>query len=159
MKQHFVRALATAGFLIATVFGATGHAQAQSLATPVRVRIPFDFVVGEKTFAAGEYLVERLESSSGDAMVVVRGLNDRTKLVRLSNSVQSREPKEQATLVFNRYGNQSFLEQVWPAGATTGRQLTKSHSERKLERQARDIVRVEIKSSPAAETVNIIVGR
>jgi len=153
-----VRTLATAGFLIATVFGATGYAQAQSLAIPVKVRIPFDFVVGGKTFAAGEYFFERVQSGSGDAIVAMRGADGRTKVVRLSHSVQTRNPKGEVTLLFNRYGNQSFLEQVWPAGATTGRQLTKSHSERKLERESRDIVRVEIKSSPVAETVNITVA-
>ena len=158
MRQYFVKALGTVSLLIATMVVTTGHAQAQSLANPIRVRIPFDFVVANKTLVAGEYFFQRAQPYSGDGMVLVRSADGRTKLIRLSNPVQSLDPKSRITLVFHRYGNQHFLAQVWPAGATSGRELPKSRTERELERQAREAARIGMRTRPAMETVNIIVG-
>jgi len=156
MREYFVKALATVSFLIATMIVTTGHAQGQSLAHPIRARIPFDFIVANKTLVAGEYFIQRAQPYSGDGMVSVRSADGRTKLIRLSNSVQTLDPKAQVTLVFHRYGNQHFLAQVWPAGATIGRQLPKSRTERELERQVRDAGRIGRKTTPVVETVNII---
>lgn len=158
MRQHLVKAFATAGFLIATVVGFTGHAQGQSLADPVRVRIPFDFIVADKTLAAGEYYFKRAQPYSGDGMVYVASRDGKTRLIRLSNAVETRDPKSRVTLVFHRYGNQTFLAQVWPAGASVGRQLPKSREERELERQAREVVRVDMRAAPVVEIVKITVG-
>jgi len=155
MREYFVKALATVSFLIATMIVTTGHAQGQSLAHPIRARIPFDFIVANKTLVAGEYFFQRAQSS-GDVMLLVSSADGRIKLIRLSNAVQSLDPKAQVTLVFHRYGNQHFLAQVWPAGATTGRQLPPSRTERELERQARDAGRIGRKTTPVVETVNII---
>jgi hypothetical protein len=88
---------------------------------------------------AGEYFIQRADPS-GDVIMLVRSADGRTKLFRMSNAVESLDPKRQITLVFHRYGNQHFLAQVWPAGATTGRELPKSRTERALERQAREAV-------------------
>jgi len=158
MREHFVKVLLTAGFLIATTVVSTGYAQAQSLASPIRVRIPFDFIVADKTYAAGEYFFQRAQPTSGDTMVLLRSADGRTKVIRLSNAVQTRDPKKLVMLVFHRYGNQHFLSQVWPAGATTGRELPKSREERELERQAREVVRVDMRATPTVEIVKITVG-
>ena len=155
MRKHFVKALATVSLLIATMIVTTGHAQAQSLATPIKVRIPFEFVIGNRTLAAGEYYIRRAEIFSGDQMVAVSSVDGRTHLFRLTNAVQALDPKTRATLVFHRYGTQNFLAQVWPDGGTRGRELPKSRTERELERQAREVGRVGKKPSPVTEIVSI----
>ena len=38
-------------------------------------------------------------------------------------------------LVFNRYGDQFFLSQVWMAGRTDGQELIKTRRERLLQRE------------------------
>ncbi|HEX3252451.1 MAG TPA: hypothetical protein VHS05_23640 [Pyrinomonadaceae bacterium] len=156
MREHFVKALATVSFLIATIVVTAGHAQAQS--TPIRVKIPFDFVVGNKTLAAGEYFIRRAQPFSGDGMVAVSSVDGRTHLIRLTNAVQSVNPKTRITLVFHRYGTQNFLAQVWPDGGTRGRELPKSRTERDLERQSRDAGRIGKTTTPVMETVNITAG-
>ena len=156
MRKYFVQALATVSLLIVTLVVTTGQAQAQSLANPVRVKVPFDFVVSNKTLAAGEYFIQRAQPNSGDAMVSLRSADGRTNLFRLTNAVQSLDPKTRATLVFHRYGNQNFLAQVWPAGASSGRELPKSRTERELERQAREAT-MGMTSRPVLEIVKITV--
>lgn len=155
MRKHFVKALATVSLLIATMIVATGQAQAQSLANPIRVNIPFDFVVGNKTLAAGEYYIKRAQPNSGDGMLSVTSVDGRTHLFRLTNALQTLDPKTRATLVFHRYGTQTFLAQVWPGSGTTGRELPKSRTERELERQAREAGRVGKKTTPVTEIVSI----
>ncbi len=59
MRKYFVKVLATVSFLIATLVVTTGPAQAQSLANPIRVRVPFDFIVANKTLVVGEYFIQR----------------------------------------------------------------------------------------------------
>jgi|GEM_PF-5297963 len=54
MKQQLSIALTKLTFLGVILFIATS-AQGQSLSTVVRVNIPFDFIVADKTFEAGEY--------------------------------------------------------------------------------------------------------
>jgi len=44
-------------------------------------------------------------------------------------------PKDKSTLVFNRYGNQYFLEQIWSGGEQEGTQVPQSRSERTIRRQ------------------------
>src|SRR5687768_8463705 len=109
MKQQLSIALTKLTFLGVILFIATS-AQGQSLSTVVRVNIPFDFIVADKTFEAGECL---------------------------THSVQRPIPNAKNTLVFHRYGNQYFLKQIWAAGATSGRQMFKSRKESELERSLR----------------------
>jgi len=55
--------------------------------------------------------------------------------LRLTSPIETLAPKNartaaEATVVFHRYGDQSFLSEVWPPGATEGRMLIESRSER-----------------------------
>jgi hypothetical protein len=158
MRQLFVKTLATVSLLIATVVVTGGQAQAQSLANPLKVRIPFDFVVADKTFPAGEYYIQRAQPTSGDTTIALRSATGRTRLLSLTNAVQSVDPKSLATLVFHRYGNQHFLAEVWPASSSTGRELARSRSERELQREARAAGHIGMNTSPVTETVSITVG-
>jgi hypothetical protein len=67
-----------------------------------------------------------------------------------SNLAQTLEPANKTKLVFNLYGKQYFLSQIWVAGEHLGHQLPKTSREKEL---ARDIAqnltheRVEIVAS------------
>jgi hypothetical protein len=66
-------------------------------------------------------------------MISVEDQGGRSKVIRTSIPVLARDTTQKPKLVFHRYGDQYFLYQVWPAGATTGRQLPKSRGEREVE--------------------------
>ena len=83
-----------------------GSVQAQLPGSEIRASIPFDFTVRGKTLPAGDYAITRI----GD------------------------EPRRNF-LVFNRYGDSYFLEEVVTAGEGTGRELSPSHAERALRRE------------------------
>ena len=135
MKIQIVKVI-TKGSLLAAMLlvGSVASTQGQSLTNKIKANIPFDFSVGEKKLPAGTYSVSRLSQSSDPAVIAITGEDGHTKAIRLSNSAQRSQAKDQTTLVFRHYGDQYFLFQVWPAGATIGRQFPKSRSEREIQR-------------------------
>jgi hypothetical protein len=98
------------------------------------VTIPFDFAVSNKTLPAGDYYVRR--SVQGPQVVIeIRG-RDETQSVDLpTHPVQDLEIQEAPKLVFNKYGDQYFLSQVWMAGRSTGEELTRTNQERVRQRE------------------------
>jgi len=96
---------------------------------PIRTTIPFDFMIGSKSFAAGEYVVRQDVSPS---VLAIASADHRSALMTLTFGVQSLEKPGEGKLVFNRYGDQYFLSQVWTPGSGVVRQLPTSPAEREL---------------------------
>lgn len=108
---------------------AIASAQAQ---TPSRaeVTVPFDFSAGTAKFKAGVYTVKR---STGTTLVI-RSLDGKTKaLLNAPLTVGSRDAEPGQRLVFNKYGDQYFLSQIWLT-VDFGRQLFPSNGETKAAR-------------------------
>ena len=96
----------------------------------VRANIPFGFMVGSEAFPSGAYTVARV--GDGVSALVLRSSDGRKSVAFLTIGTYSARAREKASLVFNRYGDQYFLNEVWTVGDTTGRQLIPSRSEREL---------------------------
>ena len=160
MKNQLVKVLTKFGFLsVIALVTAVGTAQGQSLAYELRANIPFDFVVANQKLPAGKYSIGRAMQNSGDSVLLISSVDGRVHAVRWSTPVESRFLKNKGTLVFNRYGDQYFLSQVWPPDASTGRQLYKSRSEREIQRKlAGDSSKpgTMAKKTQAAETMIIV---
>ena len=160
MKKQVVKTLTQIGLLavIATVT-AVGSAQGQSLAYKIRANIPFDFLVADKKLPAGQYLIGRARQDSDDNVLQISSVEGRVNVLRLTSpvgvgvAINTQAPKDKATLVFHRYGDQYFLSEVWQAGADSGRMLTESHSER--EAKARTLAG---NMATETETVTVVSG-
>jgi hypothetical protein len=115
----------------------------------VRADIPFNFAVGNKTFPAGTYDVGTI--GSGDSKTLLLQARDSNASMMVgSNLAQTLEPTNKTKLVFNRYGKQYFLSQIWVEGANCGRQLLRTNREKEVAREiARNLTheRVEIVAS------------
>jgi hypothetical protein len=128
MKIQVVNVMKKVSVLCAILFvTVVASAQGQTLGSRVRVNIPFDFHIGETKLASGKYSVGRARQNSDDVVMSVEDERGRAKAMRMSMPVLTRDATSKAKLVFHRYG-----DQIWPAGATTGRQFLKSHSEREI---------------------------
>jgi hypothetical protein len=97
---------------------AIASAQAQ---TPSRaeVNIPFDFSAGTAKLKAGVYTVKRM---TGNALAIRSADGKTTALVNAPLTLGSRDSKAGQRLVFNKYGDEYFLSQIW-LRVDTGRQL------------------------------------
>ena len=144
MKNQILRSIAIFGlfFMLAMT-----SVQAQT-PSRVEVKIPFDFAIGKVQLKAGTYSFRKVT----DNTLTVRDVNGKgTTLVDAPLTIGSRDFKAGARLVFNQYGNQYFLSQVW-LSSETGRQLfsnaeTKAAREYKLAHNNAKPQRVELAAS------------
>ena len=107
------------GFAVASV-----HAQEPS---QVKVNIPFAFSVGKTTLQGGVYSIKRMSSNN-----VTLRIEDGKSSVIVNAPVthNSSDPEAVERLVFNRYGEQYVLSQIWLT-ADAGRQVwTKKNGEK-----------------------------
>jgi hypothetical protein len=115
-----------------TLLLVAGSAFAQTV--HVRGNIPFNFAVGNKTLPAGTYDIRTI--SSGDSKTLrLQSRDGNTSMMVNSNAAESLAPANETKLVFNQYGNQYFLSQIWVNGETRGRQLLKSSREKEVGRE------------------------
>ena len=114
----------------ALVFGSTAFAQGIN----VRARIPFDFVVGNQEYPAGQYAVQTARdtgfyvSINNQEMRTTRGLAGSYPCI----SSKPVNPGNEAKLLFHRVGNTYFLFRVWVGGNTVGREFPMSHREKQM---------------------------
>jgi hypothetical protein len=103
---------------------------AQAQTTNVKASIPFDFVVGNHAYSAGEYTVKSL--SQGSAAIRIDNADESEKRMTLSIACQKGQPATQTTLVFRRLGDNYFLYQIWTEGNSLGREFPMSKAEVKI---------------------------
>jgi hypothetical protein len=96
--------------------------------TTLAADIPFDFVIKDTVFLAGEYTV-----SEERGHVLLISSRDGSQHVSVSAApVAFRLPKEQSDLMFHRYGDNYFLSQLWVEGSEEGSRVPASQLEREL---------------------------
>jgi hypothetical protein len=132
MRNIIIRVSAIVTLLVTVAFAsALASVSAQTPGHNISANIPFDFNVGDKTLPAGRYAIGRINGDGSQLSVS----NREDSATRLTQTVQSSEPKEQTVLVFMRYGDRYFLSQVWTAGESVGRQMLRSKGEKAIEQE------------------------
>jgi hypothetical protein len=126
-KGDFMKTKLIRMSVFAVVTAAAAYAQ-NAEGMRMKTTIPFDFVVGNQTMPAGQYTVEHalvapvliLKSSGGQAQNVI------------TERVESVGARRTGELVFNTYGKEQFLSEVWTPGSKSGSQLHVTSREREL---------------------------
>lgn len=127
--KHIQRAIALSGLLVLLTFSsALGQSDRQTI-----IHIPFNFSVGEKSFSAGKYVIERNRKDS-DTVWVIRHKDNSGKAMLLTQPVRANDTVEDTKLVFSRYEDVYFLSGFWIAGSNTGREIKISDKEKALEK-------------------------
>lgn len=115
--------------MLVAVFGLSSAKAQSSGGTILEVDIPFAFSVGDKTLPAGEYRVRCVNTASDMKILQLRNKAGRASVLVHTSSVIGKT-QENATLVFNRYGDRYFFAQAWLVGDNIGMQARKSRSEK-----------------------------
>ena len=131
MKRQLVSSLSM--FVMITGAFAMAVVSANGQSIRLAAQVPFDFVVGGKTFPAGEYSVNSI-IQDGSALRI-RNAEATDSAMRLTNSIVAKPNNSQSRLVFHRYGRTYFLAEVWRGGDSEGRQLLQSKQERAMKRE------------------------
>jgi hypothetical protein len=107
------------GSLVATQ---SASAQTSSVA---EVNIPFAFHTASQTLPAGVYRVDR----SGE-LLMLKSIDAKAGGFALSHPVVKSKAPDHGYMVFQRYGDNYYLEQIWTAGQSTGIECFKGRSEK-----------------------------
>jgi hypothetical protein len=107
----------------------TTAASAQTI--QLKAEIPFGFIVSGVTMPAGEYLVR---SQGVGGVLLISDLNSHRNSLMLTNACSSLKVATKTKLVFHRYGDRYFLNQIWIAGNDSGRELPTSRRETEVAR-------------------------
>jgi hypothetical protein len=95
--------------------------------TAVSATVPFNFVVGDRAYPAGDYLFR-----NNEAVVMITNAEQAKTEITLSNACESVWPSADTKLVFDSVGGNYFLRQIWVAGKSDGRELPRSRTEIRL---------------------------
>ena len=135
MEGKVIKKLTMLGLVsMFTLCAAAASANAQ-LSLPIRAKIPFDFNVGDKKLPAGEYTFSRLSAFSDSRTMSVSSADAKTHVFQSTFEASLLTAKNESTLIFHRYDDQYFLEQIFAGGEQEGTQVTESRSERTIRRQ------------------------
>ncbi|HEV7511866.1 MAG TPA: hypothetical protein VGO27_09205 [Candidatus Acidoferrum sp.] len=109
--------------LAVLLMATAAHAQQMTLSATV----PFNFVVGDRAYPAGDYLF-----SNRDNILKITNAEQAKTEITLSNACESVRPSTHTKLVFDSMGGYYFLRQIWVAGNSSGRELSRSRTEVRL---------------------------
>ena len=81
------------------------------------VQVPFDFHVGNSILPAGGYTVD---TDAAPGVLRLRSDDSKSSVMIVTIGVQKLSAPSQGQLVFNKYGDEYFLAQVWKPGNSSG---------------------------------------
>lgn len=112
---------------LALIFGGvTANAQA---VTKVDAKIPFDFVVGDRSLPAGDYVVRITDTSSGSQVLEIRDSNREILFTALMQENGDRT-KQRAELIFDRTSGNAVLAKIVTTDA--GYSVSKAESANRI---------------------------
>lgn len=103
---------------------------AQNLAVLTHVRIPFAFRSGSRLYPAGTYTVR----VTANGLLQIQG-NSVSGNTMLRPHDFSGKQADRTKLIFTRYGNRYFLEEVWTGTTGVHVDCVKSAEERELQQE------------------------
>src|SRR5688572_9675818 len=104
--------------IFAVFFGLTVAGVQAQAPSKVEVDIPFEFSAGNATLKPGVYTINRL---SGNNLMLRRSDGKSAVILNAPLSLTSNDSQSVERLVFNKYGEQYSLPQIWLT-MDTGRQ-------------------------------------
>jgi len=146
MNKKLTSVIALAGlFFVLAIANVQGQIPAK-----VVVSVPFDFTAGKATLKAGTYSIRRM---NGNALQIQNADGSTAAVLNAPLTLGSRDFKAGQRLVFNKYGDEYFLTQVW-LSVDSGRQLLQSARETKTAREFKLT-----RNNAKPERVEVAIGR
>ena len=126
------------------------RAQAQIIGN-LEADVPFQFHVRNTTLPAGRYMIHELEGSDLTVMQISSADGKLSALFDVE-SAQAKTTPEKSELIFNKYGDQYFLSELFDEGEVDGSKLVTSDAEKKASKESdAEVARVEAGHSQQAQ--------
>lgn len=127
MKKMF-QVFALAGLVL---MGVAASASAQTASSSMKVRVGFDFNVGNQQLPAGEYRIKTLNNSPSQQLIQVESVDGRVQAIVGSIPNPGSGRLAVGEVQFNRYGDKYFLSSV-RVGDDFIHEVLKSRAERQV---------------------------
>jgi len=148
MNTQWLKSFLVRGFIgLSVALTALVPVNAQS-DLQLRVTVPFDFIVGDARFPAGDYSLRPHTTAQG--VLMLTNWDERRTVVFMARSAERLTSQEKPMLVFDRYKDQYFLRQIWSTGLE-GYELPKSRTERSVEKDLAQADRQRVEVVPITD--------
>ena len=137
MKNQIYRAIA----IFAIFFGISVVVVEAQTASRVAVQIPFEFTAGKTTLKPGIYTIKRMSGN----LVQIKNADGKAVMLNAPVNLSSTNPEATERLVFNKYGHEYSLAQIWLT-ADSGRELSNQKKSGQRER-----IELSLRISPHVE--------
>jgi hypothetical protein len=124
MKKNLAGAVMVAMML---ALGAVVPAMAQ-YSGPMKVTVPFNFVVENDRMQAGEYTIQRV----ANGRLRIASNDGRAAATFLAVAKQGKLAPEKAHFIFHRFGSEYFLATIWTPGQEVGWEVLQGKLETEL---------------------------
>ncbi len=122
--------LAGVAVMMLLVLGAVVPVMAQ-YSGPIKVTVPFNFVVENARLTAGDYTIQRVANGS----LRIQSNDGHTTATFIAIAKQSKATSAQAHFIFHRYGSDYFLATISTPGLDVGWELLQGKLEMELARK------------------------
>jgi hypothetical protein len=96
----------------------------------VQAEIPFQFHVGSKTLPAGKYLIRQLDEMDLNVMQI-RSADGKLSALFNVEGVQAKATPDNTEVIFNKYGDQYFLSELFDEGEPDGSKVVPTAAEKR----------------------------
>jgi hypothetical protein len=105
--------------LLASAVSTYVQAETQPL---LKASIPFSFIVGDQSFPAGDYTISTVQVQARD-VILLQSSDGKNVSFAPTHPSYLVGPSAQTKLIFQHYGSEYFLSQIWTHGISNGREL------------------------------------
>lgn len=129
MKKNLADAVA-ASIAVMTLVLAMAVSMFAQHSGPMKVTVPFNFVVENERIQAGDYTIERITIGR----LRIHSSDGRVSTTFIAFPTQGKTTWEQAHFIFHRYGSEYFLAKIWTPGQSVGWEALQGKLESELAR-------------------------
>ena len=128
MKNRLYHILSIAGTLV--LLGAASAFAQPNIA--MKASIPFSFRVQGTVLPAGDYSIKFLRNENWGGVASLKNTQTQKQIKVFVSDGTGRRLKDNAYLVFNSYGDQNFLSQIWSVSGSPGSVVPTSRDEQEI---------------------------
>jgi hypothetical protein len=112
----------------AMIYPTQAHAQ---IVGSLEAFIPFQFHAGDTKLPAGKYVIHMLDDSDLTIMEISKADGSVAALFQVHAAEANSSPRK-SELIFNKYGNEYFLEKLFDKGEADGSKVVESNYEKRV---------------------------
>lgn len=158
MKSKYIGYGAAALALGAALLVMPGKVQGQGpMFDRVDVNLPYTVTIGDKTLQPGDYVIQQMDSTSGDSRVLLIYGDNGMKFETSAMTIPTLDPNtaRDTKVILHRFGNDYYFDKIWIQGKDYGYEFPLPNSVKQREKEEMQPVSVAANYSatpPPAQT-------